>query len=179
MAKLFQQYKETVVPALMKQFSFGNLHQVPQISKITLNIGLGRVAKDPAFIETAESSLSAISGQKPVRNKAKKSIAGFKIRQGMVVGMSVTLRKARMYDFLDKLVSMTLPRVRDFRGIDKKYVDAHGNMSIGFKENAAFPEIRSDELERLHGLEVTITTTAHNKEEGLALFTALGFPFKE
>lgn len=179
MTRLTQQYKETVVPALMKQFAFANPHQVPKVTKVTLNIGLGRVSKDPAFIETAEASLTAISGQKPVRNKAKKSIAGFKIRQGMVVGMSVTLRKARMYDFLEKLVSMTLPRVRDFRGIDKKYVDHHGNMSIGFRENAAFPEIRSDEFERLHGLEVTITTTAANKEEGLALFTGLGFPFKQ
>lgn len=179
MTRITQQYKETVVPALMKCFEYSNIHQVPKITKVTLNIGLGRVSKDPAFIEVAESNLTAISGQKPVRNKAKKSIAGFKIRQGQVVGMSVTLRKQRMYDFLEKLVSMTLPRVRDFHGIDKKYVDQHGNLNIGFRENAAFPEVKSDELERLHGLEVNVTTTARNREEGLALFTELGFPFKQ
>ena len=136
-----------------------------------------RSIKDPDFLAVVEQTLLRISGQKPVRTKAKKSIAGFKIREGQVVGMKVTLRKDRMFDFLDKMLNITFPRVRDFHGISAKGIDQHGNMTVGFKENLPFPEVRSDEIERVHGLEVTITTTAGTRERGEALFRLMGFPF--
>lgn len=179
MERIEQVYKKTVVPALQKQFSLGNVFEVPKICKISLNVGIGKSLKDPNYLSMVEGSLTRIAGQKPVRTKAKKSIASFKIREGMVVGLSVTLRKKRMYDFLDKLVHVVLPRVRDFRGLDSRAVDRQGNFSIGFRENLAFPEIRSDEIENTHGLEVTIATNARDREKGLVLFTLLGFPFKK
>jgi len=178
-SRLYTQYKDTVVPALKEQFGYKNIMQVPKITRVTLNVGYGRNAKDKSFIENVERTLTDISGQKPLHNKAKKSISNFKIREGMPIGASVTLRGTRMYDFLDKLISVTFPRVRDFRGINPKAFDKAGNYTIGFKENIAFPEINTDAVEKIHGLQVVITTTARNQEEGLALLTGLGFPFKK
>ncbi|MDO8490279.1 MAG: 50S ribosomal protein L5 [bacterium] len=172
-------YKEIVIPELKKQFGFTNAIQVPKITKVTLNVGVGKSLKDPNFISMVEDSITRIAGQKPIRTKAKKSIASFKVREGQVIGLTVTLRKQRMLDFLNKLLNVALPRVRDFRGLDIKGIDKQGNLNIGFRENLAFPEIKSDEIERTHGLEVNITTTAKSFEQGAALFTLLGFPFKK
>lgn len=176
---LEKKYKEEIVPALQKKFGYTNVHRVPKLLKVTVNVGLGRALKDASFLEIVIDSLTRITGQKPVKTKAKKSIAGFKIREGQIVGMKVTLRKKRMLDFLTKVISFALPRVRDFRGVDVKGVDAHGNLSVGFRENSSFPEVKSDEIEKLHGLELTITSNAKTREEGVALFTLLGFPFKK
>lgn len=178
MSTFLERYKKEIVPALKKQLECANDHQVPALVKVVLNVGVGRSLKDPNFLELVETSLTRISGQKPVRTRAKKSIAAFKIRQGMVVGFSVTMRKKRMFDFIQRFVMFTLPRTRDFRGIDLTSVDARGNMSIGIKESIIFPEIKSDEIEKIHGLEVCIHTTAKTREQGLALFKAFGFPFK-
>jgi large subunit ribosomal protein L5 len=170
-------YETEISAALGKQFGVENRMAVPRITKITLNVGISAGNKDPKLQETVETTLSRITGQKPVPTLAKKSIAAFKVRENQVVGMKVTLRGARMYHFLDKLVNVTLARVRDFRGISPKVIDSTGNMSIGFKEHIAFPEIRPDEVERLHGIEIVITTTAGTKERGFALMKAFGFPF--
>lgn len=178
MSTFLETIKKEIVPALKKQLGCANDRQVPTLVKVVLNVGVGRSLKDPNFLELVETSLTRISGQKPVRTRAKKSIAAFKIREGMVVGFSVTLRKKRMIDFIQRFVAFALPRTRDFRGIDPNSIDAHGNMSIGIKESIIFPEIKSDEFEKNHGLEVCINTSAKTKEEGLALFKALGFPFK-
>jgi len=178
MKTFLETYKKEIVPALKKELGLVNDQQVPALEKVVLNVGVGRSLKDPNFLEFVETSLTKISGQKPVRTKAKKSIAAFKIRQGMVVGFSVTLRKKRMYDFIQRLVTFALPRTRDFRGIDSKSIDAHGNIALGIKESIIFPEIKSDEIEKIHGLEICISTTAKTREQGLALLKALGFPFK-
>jgi len=178
-SRLYQQYKEKVVPHLKETLGYKNVMQVPKLSKVTLNVGYGRQAKEAVFVENVEKTLTAITGQKPVHNKAKKSISNFKIRQGQGIGASVTLRDKRMYDFIDKLVNVTLPRVRDFRGISPKSFDKQGNYTLGLKENIAFPEITSDTLDKIHGLEIVINTTAKNREEGFALLKALGFPFKD
>ncbi|MBU0531472.1 MAG: 50S ribosomal protein L5 [Candidatus Uhrbacteria bacterium] len=176
---LREKYKKEVIPALQEQFGIANVMAVPKIEKVTINVGLGKDLKDSHYQEVVEDTLRRISGQNPVKTKARKSIAGFKIREGMVVGMKVSLRGKRMWDFLDKLVNVTFPRVNDFRGIDPKVIDRGGNFSYGFKEHIAFPEINPDEIDSLHGLEVVISTNADSKEEGLALFKSLGFPFKE
>lgn len=176
--KLNEYYKTKIVPELKKQFNYKNAMQVPKLEKVVLNAGLSKGLKDASFIETVESTLTRITGQKPLRTKAKKSISNFKIRQGMVVGMKVTLRGKRMYDFVEKLVKVTLPRVRDFRGLSTAILDKNGNLNIGIREHIAFPEIKADEIEKLHGLEIAIVTTAKNKVESQALFAALGFPFK-
>jgi large subunit ribosomal protein L5 len=177
MNRLLKKYREEAIPALMKEFGYKNVMAVPRLVKITLNVGLSKAIRDPKFLEVAESTLMKISGQKPVRRQAKKSISAFKIRRGMVVGMMVTLRGEMMYAFLDKLINITLPRVRDFRGISAKKFDGHGNITVGFKENIAFPEISAEEIERMHGLELTIATTAKTDVEGEALLKYLGFPF--
>lgn len=179
MSRLKEQYNKEIVPALKEQLSLANVMSVPKMQKVTVNVGLGKGLKDKAYIETVEKTLTRITGQKPVYTKARKSIASFKIREGMDIGMKVTLRGPRMYDFVEKLVSVTFPRVRDFRGIEEKTVDTAGNFNHGFREHIAFPEVSPDEVDRLHGLQVTITTSATNREEGLALFKALGFPFKK
>ncbi len=177
--RLLTTYKKTVVPALKEMFGYTNIHQVPRVRKVTLNVGYGRHVKEKPFIDMVNDTLTAITGQKPVHNKAKKSISNFKIREGMPIGASVTLRGPRMYDFLDKLVSITFPRIRDFRGLNPKSIDAQGNFTIGFKESIAFPEISVESLDKVHGLEVVIDTSAKKKEEGLALLKALGFPFRD
>ncbi len=176
---LKEYYVKKVVPELNKQFGYKNEMQVPKLEKAVLNVGLSKGLKDATFIDTVESTLTRITGQKPIKTKAKKSISNFKIREGMIIGMKVTLRGKRLYDFVEKLIKVTLPRVRDFRGLDTRVLDENGNLTIGITEHIAFPEIRSDEIEKIHGLEVTIVTTAKEKNEAKALFSALGFPFKE
>lgn len=179
MARLKEQYTKELVPILKKELEIGNTNAVPKMEKVTLNVGLGRGLKDKAYIDTVTSTLQRITGQKPVFTKARKSVATFKIREGMNIGMKVTLRGPRMYDFVEKLVSITFPRVRDFRGIEIASVDQAGNFNYGFREHIAFPEVPSEEVDRLHGLQVTITTNAKSQAAGLALFQALGFPFKK
>lgn len=178
MNSLKAQYKKEVVPALQERFGYKNQLAVPNIKGIILNVGIGLGLKDKEYIDTVKSTLSRISGQKPIETLSKKSISNFKIRQGMAVGIKVTLRGARMWDFLEKLIKITFPRVRDFRGLNAASFDQKGNYSLGLKECIAFPEIRQDELERVHGLQITISTTTRNIEEGRALLTELGFPFK-
>jgi large subunit ribosomal protein L5 len=172
-------YQKDVVPEMKKLFGYDNTLAVPKIEKIVVAAGLSAGLKDAKFLDIVEDTLKKITGQKPVRTLAKKSISNFKIRKGMPIGMSVTLRGNRMYDFLDKLINITFPRVRDFRGLSQKLLDKKGNLSVGFRENIAFPEIKSEEIEKIHGLQVTVKTTAKNKEEGLALLKLFGFPFQE
>ncbi len=177
MNNLYKKYREEVIPALKEEFGFNNVNQVPRIQKLVINVGVGKFAKEPNYIENVEKTLNKITGQKTVRTKAKKAISNFKLRAGMDVGVMVTLRGKRMYDFLEKLVSITFPRIKDFRGITDSGFDKKGNFSFGFKESLAFPEIRPDEIEKSHGLEINISTTANNKAEGKALLQKIGFPF--
>lgn len=176
---LKEKYNKEIVPVLREKFGYKNNLAVPKIAKVTVNVGLGAGLKDSSYQELVEGTLVKITGQKPVSVKARKSIAGFKIREGMEVGVMVTLRGKRMYDFVDKLINISLPRIRDFRGISPKTVDQGGNLSIGIKEYIIFPEIKMDDVERIHGLQVVISSTAKNREEGLELFTLMGFPFKK
>jgi len=177
--RLKDKYKKEIAPQLIKDLKLDNVMEAPQITKVTLNVGFGRHVKDKAYIEAVQSALTRISGQKPVLTKARQSISSFKIREGMIIGASVTVRGQRMYDFVEKLINATYPRVRDFRGITKKHVDSTGNMTVGFKEHLAFPEIRAEEVDNVFGLEVCLTTSAKTKEEGLRLFELFGFPFKK
>jgi large subunit ribosomal protein L5 len=172
---LKERYQAEIRPKLMQDLGIKNVMAAPKVTKVTVSVGLSQAIKDPKVLEVIERTLTRISGQKPV--KTKKSIASFKIREGQVVGMMVTLRGDRMWDFLTRFTQFTFPRIRDFRGISDKTVDARGNLSIGFRENLAFPEIRTDEVERVHGLQVTVSSTAGTRKNGLALFKALGFPF--
>lgn len=174
---LYEKYKKEVVPALKKEFGFNNVMQVPRVTKVVINSGVGRFVKESGYIDNVEKTLSRISGQKPVRTKARDSISNFKIREGMEIGVVVTLRGPKMYQFLEKLVRVTFPRVRDFRGISDKAFDRQGNYTIGLKENVAFPEVKSGDVDKIHGLQIIINTTAKNKQEGKALLTHLGFPF--
>lgn len=176
---LQEKYQKEITVKLKEKFGYKNIFQIPKILKVTLNVGVGRNAKEKAYIDNVLNSLTRISGQKPVLVKAKKSISAFKVRKGMTVGVMVTLRGKRMYDFLDKLINITFPNIRDFRGISDKCLDNKGNITIGFREHIAFPEIRHDEVDHIHGLEVSISTTAKNREEGLELFKLMGFPFKK
>ncbi|MEK9131114.1 MAG: 50S ribosomal protein L5 [Patescibacteria group bacterium] len=173
-AKIFQQ---KIAPALKESLGLKNIHQVPRIVKVSLNAGLGKGLKDARFTEAVEATLTRISGQKPVKTLAKKSISTFKIRQGMPVGMIVTLRGKRMWHFLEKLVALSFPRVRDFRGIQESCVDKQGNFSYGFREQLAFPEVSPEEGDISVGLQVNVTTTATSHEQGMELFRALGVPF--
>ena len=176
--RLKEKYKKEIVKKLKQEFGYKNIHSVPKLVKVTVNVGFGRQAKEKPLVDSVEKGLIKISGQKCVMAKAKKSISAFKIRQGMVIGAYVTLRGNRMYDFMEKLINITLPRVRDFRGISEKAIDRTGNITIGFKDQTAFPEISTEEMDFPIGLEVTITTSAKTKKEGLALFRQLGIPFK-
>jgi large subunit ribosomal protein L5 len=177
---LREDFKKTIVPALQKELGLKNTNSVPTITKVTVSVAIAPAKqKDGKLMETAEDVLARITGQRTVKTKARISISNFKTRKGQILGLKVTVRGKRMWDFVDKLVNFTFPRVRDFRGISKKIVDSEGNLSYGFTEHLAFPEIRSDEVERIHGLEVTITTSAKNEEQGRLLFEALGFPFQK
>ena len=176
MIRLKEKYHREIVPVLKTRFHYSNNYQVPHLEKVVVNVGVGQGLKDAKFNEVVENTLERITGQKPIKTIAKQSISNFKIREGLVVGMKVTLRRERMYSFIDKLVSVTLPRIRDFRGVSVLSVDRGGNLNIGVREHIAFPEIRTDEVEKIHGLEISIHTSAKNREEGLELFRLLGFP---
>jgi large subunit ribosomal protein L5 len=179
MSRLETYYKETVVPQLMEKFSFDNIMQVPKITKIALNMGVGEAVTDKKVMGRAVGDMTAIAGQKPVVTLARKSVASFKIRDGWPVGCKVTLRRERMYEFLDRLVSVAIPRVRDFRGLSRKSFDGRGNYSMGVKEQIMFPEIDYDQIDVIRGMDITIATTAKNDAEALALLQAFNFPFKE
>ena len=178
MARLQEDYKEKILPALMEQFSYTSVMQVPKITKITLNMGLGEAVADKKIIQAAVSDMEKISGQKAVVTISRKSIAGFKIRDDMPIGCKVTLRQERMYEFLDRLISVSIPRIRDFRGLSPKSFDGRGNFSMGVTEQIIFPEIDYDKIDTLRGLDICITTTAKTNEEGLALLKQFNFPFK-
>ena len=178
MARLQQLYREKVAPELMKQFGYKSPMEVPRLAKITLNMGVGEAVADKKIMDNAVADLTKIAGQKPVVTKARKPIAGFKIRDGQVIGTMVTLRGARMYEFLDRFVTIALPRVRDFRGVSARAFDGRGNYNIGVKEQIIFPEIEYDKVDALRGLNVSITTTAKTDEEAKALLAAFRFPFK-
>lgn len=178
MARLRDFYREKVVPDLMAQFSYGTAMEVPRITKITLNMGLSEAVADKKIIDHAIEDLSKIAGQKPVVTKAKKSIAGFKIRDGYPIGCMVTLRGERMYEFLDRLVTIALPRIRDFRGISARSFDGRGNYNLGIREQIIFPEVEYDKIDALRGLNISITTTAKTDDESRALLAAFKFPFR-
>jgi large subunit ribosomal protein L5 len=178
MARLQTHYRERVVPDLMKQFGYKSLLEVPRIQKITLNMGVGEAVADKKVMESAVGDMEKIAGQKPVVTKARKSIANFKIRAGYPIGCMVTLRGARMYEFLDRLVSIAIPRIRDFRGMSGRAFDGRGNYSMGVKEQIIFPEIEYDKIDALRGMNITITTTAKSDEEAKALLAAFKFPFR-
>jgi large subunit ribosomal protein L5 len=179
MARLKEYYLKTVVPALVKEFNYKNPMQVPKMEKIVINMGLGEAIQNVKIIDGAVQELAAITGQKPIVNKAKKSIATFKLRQGMPVGCSVTLRKKIMYEFFDRLVNAALPKVRDFRGISPNAFDGRGNFSIGLQEQIIFPEIDYDKVEKIKGMNITIVTTAKTNEEARFLLKMMGVPFKQ
>ncbi len=179
MARLKELYKSEVVAKLQEQFGYKNVMQVPRITKVTLNMGIGDATSDKKLIDSAVADLEKLSGQKPVVTKARKSVAGFKVREGWPIGCKVTLRADRMWEFLDRLVDISIPRVRDFRGLNPKSFDGRGNYSMGVREQIIFPEIDYDKVDRIRGLDITITTTADSNEEGLALLGALQFPFKK
>ena len=178
MSDLKKVYNEEIVPKLKEQFGYDNVMEVPKITKITLNMGVGEAAADRKAIEGALSDMTAIAGQKPLVTKARKSVAGFKIREGWPIGCKVTLRNRRMYDFLERLVSVAIPRVRDFRGLNPKSFDGRGNYSMGLREQIVFPEIDFDKVDKLRGLDITITTTAKNDDQARALLRAFNFPLK-
>ena len=178
MARLQQVYKEKVIPALQSEFAYKNVMQVPKVTKITLNMGVGEAVADKKQIENAVRDMTAIAGQKPVVTKARKSIAGFKIRDGWPIGCKVTLRGERMWEFLDRLIAVSIPRIRDFRGLNGKSFDGRGNYSMGVREQIMFPEIDYDKVDAIRGLDITITTSAQTDEEGKALLKAFSFPFR-
>jgi large subunit ribosomal protein L5 len=179
MAKLHDFYKETVVAQLTKEFGYKSVMQVPRIEKITLNMGLGEALADKKVLEHAVADMAAISGQKPVVTKARKSVAGFKIREGYPIGCKVTLRGERMWEFLERLISIAIPRIRDFRGVSAKSFDGRGNYSMGVREQIIFPEIDFDKVDKVRGMDITITTSAGSNDEGRALLAAFNFPFKK
>jgi large subunit ribosomal protein L5 len=178
MARLQAQYREKIIPELMGKFGYKTVMQVPRIAKITLNMGVGEAVNDKKNIDMAVGDLTKIAGQKPVVTKARKAIANFKIREGLAIGTMVTLRGERMYEFLDRLVTVALPRVRDFRGVSGRAFDGRGNYNIGLKEQIIFPEIEYDKIDKLRGLNISITTTAKSDEEAKALLSAFRFPFR-
>ncbi|MGK7923083.1 MAG: 50S ribosomal protein L5 [Trichodesmium sp.] len=171
-------YHEKIVPKMMEQFKYKNIHQVPKVVKITLNRGLGEASQNAKALDSSVKEIATITGQKPVVTRAKKAIAGFKVRQGMPVGVMVTLRSGRMYEFLDRLINLALPRIRDFRGINPKSFDGRGNYSLGLKEQLIFPEIEYDSIDQIRGMDISIITTANSDEEGRALLKEMGMPFR-
>ncbi len=178
MARLKDHYKKTAVPALMKEFSYPNVMAVPRVEKVTINIGMGEATQNPKVMDGAVAELTQIAGQKPVVTKARKSIAAFKLRTGMSIGCMVTLRGDRMYEFLDRLVNVALPRVRDFRGVSTKSFDGRGNYTLGIKDQLLFPEIDYNKVEKIKGMNICIMTTARTDAEGIALLRQLGMPFR-
>ncbi len=178
MSRLREKYHKEVVPGLQKRFGYKNVMQVPRLEKVVINMGVGEATQDAKAIDGAVNDLTLIAGQKPVITKAKKSIAAFKVRAGMTVGCKVTLRGERMYEFLDKLFHIALPRIRDFRGVSPQSFDGRGNYNLGLKEQLIFPEINYDKIDKVRGMDVTIVTTAKNDEEGMELLKLLGMPFR-
>ena len=176
---LKSKYHETIVPNLMKQFEYKNIHEVPKVTKVTVNRGLGEASQNAKALEASLSEIALITGQKPVVTRAKKAIAGFKIREGMPVGVMVTLRSGKMYNFLDRLINLSLPRIRDFRGISPKSFDGRGNYTLGVREQLIFPEVEYDKIDQIRGMDISIITTARNDEEGRALLKEMGMPFRE
>jgi large subunit ribosomal protein L5 len=172
-------YQEKVVPKLMEQFQYQNIHQVPKIVKVTVNRGMGEAAQNAKSLEASLTEIGIITGQKPVVTRAKKAIAGFKIRKGMPVGIMVTLRADRMYTFLDRLINLSLPRIRDFRGVSPKSFDGRGNYTLGVREQLIFPEISYDSIDQIRGMDISIITTANTDEEGRALLKEMGMPFRD
>lgn len=179
MARLHNYYQETVVPQLMEKFGYSNPMEVPKVTKVTLNMGVGEAATDKKIMDRAVGDMTAIAGQKPVVTLSRKSVASFKIRDGWPVGCKVTLRRERMYEFLDRLVNVAIPRIRDFRGLNRKSFDGRGNYSMGVKEQIMFPEIDYDKIDMIRGMDITIITTAKSDDEARALLEAFSFPFKE
>lgn len=179
MNRLKERYQTEMVPALKENLSFGNVMQVPQIKKVVINIGMGEAMDNPKALDAAVSDLSQITGQKPVITKAKTSIAAFKLREGRAIGVKVTLRGERMWSFLDRLVNIVLPRVRDFRGVPRDAFDGRGNYTLGLREQLIFPEIEYDKIDKIRGMEITIVTTAQNDEQAAALLDMLGMPFRK
>jgi len=180
MNRLHKKYQEKIIPQMIKVFGYKNKMAVPKIKKVVLNVGISSEnLNDEKFVKAVKKSLEQITGQKPVFTRAKKSISAFKVKEGMKVGAKVTLRGERMYDFIDKLVNITLPRVRDFRGLNKKLISGGNSLTIGFKENMVFPEIDSEKIERMHGLEVNVVSNTKSDKEMLELLSLLGFPFKK
>jgi large subunit ribosomal protein L5 len=179
MARLQQFYTETVVPQLQEKLQLSNIMQVPRITKITLNMGVGEAIADRKIVDKAMADMTLIAGQKPVVRRARKSVASFKLRDGMPIGCKVTLRKRQMYEFLDRLISIAIPRIRDFRGLSLKSFDGRGNYSMGVQEQIIFPEIDYDNIDTIRGMDITITTTAVNNEQGQALLESFNFPFKK
>lgn len=177
--RLTKKYKEEVVPALVKEFNFKSPMQVPKLTKIVINTGVGEAVQNSKAIQSVEYCLRQISGQKPVVTKARKAIAAFKLREGLPIGCMVTLRQKRMYDFLDRFLTVALPRVRDFRGIPRKGFDGRGNYTMGLKESIVFPEIEIEKLDKIRGMDITFVTTAKNDEEARALLSQLGLPFRQ
>jgi len=179
MARLKEQYQEKVIPALMKEFNYRNIMEVPKLEKVVINMGLGEAIQNAKILDSAQSELAAITGQKPVVTKAKKSIANFKLRAGMPIGCKVTLRRNRMYEFFDRLVNVALPRIRDFKGVSGKSFDGRGNYALGIREQIIFPEIDYDKIDKIRGMNIVITTTAKSDEEGKALLKMMGMPFRD
>ncbi|KWX02697.1 50S ribosomal protein L5 [Carbonactinospora thermoautotrophica] len=177
--RLKQRYREEILGKLREEFGYKNIHQVPMVTKIVVNMGVGEAARDSKLIEGAVRDLAAITGQKPAISRAKKSIAQFKLRAGQPIGAHVTLRGDRMWEFLDRLLTLALPRIRDFRGLSPKQFDGNGNYTFGLTEQSMFHEVDQDKIDRVRGMDITVVTTAKNDEEGLALLRHLGFPFKE
>lgn len=171
-------YEQKVIPALMKEFGYKNVMQVPKLERVVLNVGMGEAIQNVKLLESAVTEFGMITGQKPVVTRAKKAIAGFKLRQGLPIGAKVTLRSRRMYEFFDRLVSLALPRIRDFRGVSPKAFDGRGNYTLGLKEQLIFPEIKYDEVASIHGMDITVITTAKTNDEGKALLKHLGMPFR-
>ncbi|MFP4183174.1 MAG: 50S ribosomal protein L5 [Halorhodospira sp.] len=178
MATLRKLYQEQVSPALQERFGYRNIMQVPRLEKIVINMGLGEATKDKKILEAAQEDLAKISGQKPMVTRARKSVAGFKIREGWPIGCKVTLRRERMYEFLERFIHVAAPRVRDFRGFSPRAFDGRGNYNLGIREQLIFPEIDYDEIDRVRGMDITMTTTARTDEEGKALLEGFGFPFR-
>jgi len=172
-------YQDTIVPKLMEQFQYGNVHQVPKLVKVSVNRGLGEASQNAKALEASVAEVANITGQKPVVTRAKKAIAGFKIRQGMPVGVMVTLRSERMYAFLDRFINLSLPRIRDFRGVSPNSFDGRGNYTIGVREQLIFPEVEYDSIDQIRGMDISIITTANTDEEGRALLREMGMPFRE
>lgn len=179
MARLREYYKETIVPIMMKDLSYSSVMEVPRIEKITLNMGVGEAINDKKVLNNAIEDMTAIAGQKPIITKAKKSVAGFKVREGWPIGCKVTLRRERMYEFLDRLIDIYIPRIRDFRGLSNKSFDGNGNYSMGVKEQIICPEIDYDKIDKIRGLDITITTNAKSDEEARSLLKLFKFPIKE